>query len=100
MRPRVVVPGHGPLTDVSGVLRVREYLAYIRDQARVRFEAGMSARDAARDISLADYASWGDAERIAVNVASLYREFGDPAPPPGPLELFAWMGELARDRRR
>ena len=100
MRPSVVVPGHGPLTDVAGVLRVRDYLVYIRDQARVRFEAGLSAREAARDISLSDYASWGDAERIAVNVASLYREFGDPAPPPGPLELFGLMAELARDRRR
>jgi glyoxylase-like metal-dependent hydrolase (beta-lactamase superfamily II) len=71
---------------------------HIRDEAR-RYDAGLPVREAARDISLADYASWGDAERIAVNVATLYREFGDPAPPPGPLELFGWMAELARDRR-
>ena len=77
---------------------MRDYLAYIRDEARLRYEAGLSVSEAARDISLADYASWGDAERIAVNVASLYREFGDPAPPPGPLELFGLMAELARDR--
>ena len=100
MRPDVVVPGHGPLTDVAGVVRMRDYLAYIRDEARVRYEAGLSVREAARDISLADYASWGDAERIAVNVATLYREFGDPAPPPGPLDLFGLMAELHRDRRR
>jgi glyoxylase-like metal-dependent hydrolase (beta-lactamase superfamily II) len=99
MRPEVVVPGHGPLTDLAGVQRVREYLVYIRDEARKRFDAGLPAREAARDISLADYASWGDAERIAVNVATLYREFGDPGPPPGPLELFGWMAELERDRR-
>ena len=100
MRPDVVVPGHGPLTDVAGVVRMRDYLAYIRDEARVRYEAGLSVREAARDSSLADYASWGDAERIAVNVATLYREFGDPAPPPGPLDLFGLMAELHRDRRR
>jgi glyoxylase-like metal-dependent hydrolase (beta-lactamase superfamily II) len=100
MQPAVVVPGHGPLTDVAGVARMRDYLVYIRDEARVRFAAGLSVREAARDIALADYASWGDAERIAVNVASLYREFGDPSPPPGALELFGLMAELARDRRR
>jgi len=99
MRPEVVVPGHGPLTDLAGVQRVREYLVYIRDEARVRFDAGLPALEAARDISLADYASWGDAERIAVNVATLYREFGDPNPPPGPLDLFGWMAGLRRDRR-
>jgi len=96
--PAVVVPGHGPITDLAGVARVRDYLIYIRDEARRRYDAGLGVREAARDISLADYASWGDAERIAVNVASLYREFGDPTPPPGPLELFGWMAELARDR--
>jgi glyoxylase-like metal-dependent hydrolase (beta-lactamase superfamily II) len=97
--PAVVVPGHGPITDLAGVARVREYLVYIRDEARRRYDAGLPAREAARDISLADYASWGDAERIAVNVATLYREFGDPSPPPGPLELFGWMAELVRDRQ-
>jgi glyoxylase-like metal-dependent hydrolase (beta-lactamase superfamily II) len=99
MRPRAVVPGHGPLCELSAVARLREYLVYIQAEARRRFEAGLSVREAARDISLADYASWGDAERIAVNVASLYREFGAPGPPPGPLELFGLMAELARDRR-
>jgi glyoxylase-like metal-dependent hydrolase (beta-lactamase superfamily II) len=95
----VVVPGHGPLTDASGVRALRDYLVYIEREARARFDAGLPAREAARDISLADYASWGDAERIAVNVATLYREFGDPGPAPTPIELFGWMAELARDRR-
>ena len=33
----------------------------------------MDAYDAAVDISLADYDSWGDAERIVVNVTTLYQ---------------------------
>jgi cyclase len=98
MDAETIVPGHGPVTDAAGVRAVRDYLAYIEGEARTRFEAGMPMREAARDISLADYASWGDAERIAVNVATLYREFGDPSPPPGPVELFGMMAELARDR--
>jgi len=93
-----IVPGHGPITDARGVRAVRDYLAYIEREARSRYEAGMPVREAARDISLADDASWGDAERIAVNVATLYRECGDPAPPPNPVGLFGMMAELARDR--
>jgi cyclase len=99
MRPEIVVPGHGPLCDLGAVHRLRAYLEYIRDQALERYAAGLSAREAARDISLDDYESWGDAERIAVNVATLYREFGDPSPPPGPLDLFGFMAELVRDRK-
>lgn len=100
MDVEVVVPGHGPVADKASVRALRDYLAYIAREARARFDAGLPAREAARDISLADYAAWGDPERIAVNVATLYREFGDPGPAPTPIDLFGWMAELARDRRR
>ncbi len=96
----VVVPGHGPITDARGVVAVRDYLAFVQREARQRYDAGLSVRDAAFDIALGDYESWGDAERIAVNVATLYREFaGDPAPP-NIVELFGLMAELWHARRR
>ena len=96
MDVEAVVPGHGPVTDVGGALRVRDYLVYVRDEALKRYEAGLAPADAARDIALGDYASWGDPERIVVNVHTLYREFsGGAAPAPNPVELFALMGELA-----
>ena len=67
-----IVPGHGPITDKSGVRAVREYLVYIEAEARKRHAAGMSVMEAAQDISFEDYSSWGDAERIVVNVDTLY----------------------------
>ncbi|MFP6815471.1 MAG: MBL fold metallo-hydrolase [Pseudomonadales bacterium] len=95
-----VVPGHGPITDKRGVQAVRDYLTYIRDEARKRFDANMPAEEAALDISLTDFDSWGDAERIAVNVAVLYKEFaGDPEPTSVP-QLFALMAKLHKARRR
>jgi glyoxylase-like metal-dependent hydrolase (beta-lactamase superfamily II) len=95
-----IVPGHGPVTDKSGVEAVRGYLSFIRDEARKRYDARMSAREAAHDIALGDYDSWGDAERIAVNVATLYREFSGDKTPANPAELFALMGEIWRNRRK
>ena len=85
----VVVPGHGPITDKRGVQAVRDYLVYVRDEARARFDAGLSVYDAAMDISLADFDSWGEAERIVVNVATLYREFGSTGRSGDPIELMA-----------
>ena len=35
----------------------------------------MDETAAADDIDISDYRDWGDPERIAVNVATLYREF-------------------------
>lgn len=91
----IVVPGHGPITDKQGVRAVRDYLVYVREEAKTRFEAGLSVYDAAMDISLAAYDSWGDAERIVVNVATLYREFGSAEQPADPFEL---MAKIRRER--
>jgi len=99
MAPQQVVPGHGPITDVRGVRAVRDYLEYIRDEARARYDSGMSATDAAFDINLSDYSSWGDSERIAVNVATLYREFAGDTSAPNVPELFGLMTRIWKDRR-
>ncbi|MFP6563871.1 MAG: MBL fold metallo-hydrolase [Myxococcota bacterium] len=93
-----IVPGHGPLTDAAGVRAVRDYLGFIRDETRLRFEAGLSPRDAAFDIPLGAYADWLDSERIVVNVATLYREFGCAEPTPNVVELFAAMADYTRAR--
>lgn len=96
LEPDVIVPGHGPLTDTRGALAVRDYLVYVRDETRKRFDAGLSIRDAAHDIALGDYSSWVDSERIAVNVSTLYKEFGYAGPAPDTMEIFGLMAELAR----
>jgi glyoxylase-like metal-dependent hydrolase (beta-lactamase superfamily II) len=98
LQPETVVPGHGPITDLRGVRAVRDYLAYIRDEARKRFDAGLDVFEAAQDISLADYSSWGDAERIVVNVHTLYREFSGSSDEPNVVELFGLMAKLNRQR--
>ena len=100
MDVEVVVPGHGPITDRRGAATVRGYLEYVHTEARERFDAGLSAREAAFDVALGDYAGWGDSERIAVNVATLYREFSADPRPANPLELFGLMAEIREQRRR
>ena len=100
MDVETIVPGHGPLTDKAGVRRLREYLDYIAREARRRYDAGMPAFEAAQDIALDDYESWGDAERIVVNVHSLYREFSGESGPVDITALFAQMATVAKLRRR
>ncbi len=96
LKPETIVPGHGPLTDIHGVRRVQDYLRYIDQEARKRYDAGLSARDAAHDIHLGDFSSWGDSERIAVNVSTLYREYKSDTSPPDVVQLFGLMAELRK----
>jgi glyoxylase-like metal-dependent hydrolase (beta-lactamase superfamily II) len=95
MEVDLIVPGHGPITDKHGVHEVKHYLQFIRDEARTRFDAGMSAFEAASDIKLAQYSAWSDPERIAVNVDTLYREFSNTDQVTDIFELFSRMAELA-----
>lgn len=94
-----VVPGHGPITDHNGIRAVQQYLCYIRDEARKRYDAGMQVLEACRDISFADYDSWGDGERIAVNVAVLYKEFAGDTSPNNVTALFGLMAQINKERR-
>jgi len=73
----VIVPGHGPVGTKQDLKRMRDYLALVQREAKVRFAAGMPAAAAAGDIKLGVYASWSDAERILPNVMRCYQEFRD-----------------------
>ena len=97
---QAIVPGHGPITDNAGVRRVQDYLRYVDREARKRFDAGMSSEEAMLDIALGDFDSWGDAERIAVNVETLYRGYRNDKTPSNPLELFARMARVHAARKQ
>jgi glyoxylase-like metal-dependent hydrolase (beta-lactamase superfamily II) len=95
MDVETIIPGHGPITDKQGVIEVKTYLEYIFQEARKRYEAGMPALEAAMDIPLDRYATWTDGERIAVNVASIYRELSGDQARPEQLSSFNLMAALA-----
>ncbi len=95
LHPDVVVPGHGPVTDVAGVRRMREYLAFVDEQARARHAAGMDVQEAIRDIALGEFAGWIDRERLAVNVDSVYRELDPGRDRTDVVTLFGMMASLA-----
>ena len=90
-----VVPGHGPLTDKTGLREILHYLEVLSREARRRYDAGMSVDEAVRDLSLDEFRGWLDAERIYVNVHTLYRDFsGSTEEQPDILAMFAKMGKL------
>lgn len=92
----VIVPGHGPLADQGSVRELKAYFEYLYEQARVRHAEGMTSLEAARSISLDRWADWGEGERLAVNIATIYSELSEEAEPLNPLEAFEQMAALAR----
>lgn len=87
----IIVPGHGPISDLNAVRSTKGYWEYLTSAARKRFDAGMPVEEAVRDIPLAEFKNWLDPERIVVNVHSLYRQFGGQEGAPDFLEMSAKM---------
>ena len=85
------VPGHGPVTNKKGVEVVKGYLEYVSEESRKRFNAGMTAAEAAMDIDVGRYASWSTPERIVPTVNSLYREFSEDESAYDRMAVFAKM---------
>jgi cyclase len=93
-----VVPGHGPVTDKAGVAGVRDYLTYVEREATARFEAGLDAWEAAREIAQeigdGEFAGLGERGRVSVNVETVYRTLDAGHEPAGVIELFQRMAAL------
>ncbi|MFT4287979.1 MBL fold metallo-hydrolase [Nocardioides sp.] len=74
LEPTLVVPGHGPVIAAEGIVQVRDYLEFVRDEASARYEKGMSPEDAMRDIGLGRFEALDERGRIAQNVLAVYYE--------------------------
>ena len=92
LAPTVVVPGHGPLTDVSGVAHTRDYLTFVRDEVTARAGAGMGYLEAAHDIDLGPYADLEAPGRIVVTAHAMYRTL---APEQARADIVALLTQMA-----
>jgi cyclase len=91
LKPEVVVPGHGPLTEVSGIEATKSYLVYMEQEIRKCHKAGLSEEAAVRTLDLGPYAELTEKERIVVNVETLYAELDGSPPRPSIVPCFPKM---------
>lgn len=105
LEPEVVVPGHGPVTDVAGLATLRAYWAYLDAAAAPRLARGSSAQAVAREVVTSDeysaqpFASWECPERAVINVHTLDRHRRGGSEPRGPavVGILAAVGRLAAE---
>jgi cyclase len=101
MDVELIVPGHGPLTDKSGVQLVKDYWVYLNGQVEQRYSAKQDATDAAYEIVLSDdfqeqpFAGWNSPERNMVNVHTLYRHLAGRTDHPRVPEFLSIMRQQA-----
>jgi glyoxylase-like metal-dependent hydrolase (beta-lactamase superfamily II) len=95
LEPRIVVPGHGPITDARGIRAVMEYFEYIASESRKHFDLGHSIPEAAQSMK-SKYSNWHDAERMIVNIAMMYKQYKGDTSQTNMVDLFGLMADYAK----
>ncbi|HEX3511819.1 MAG TPA: MBL fold metallo-hydrolase [Solirubrobacteraceae bacterium] len=93
----VIVPGHGPLADQGAVAELKAYFEYLYEQGRTLHARGMTPLQAARSIELDRWAQWGERERLAVNLATIWGELDGSEEPVPALVAFQDMAALSQE---
>jgi glyoxylase-like metal-dependent hydrolase (beta-lactamase superfamily II) len=75
LKPKVVVPGHGPVCGIEGVKEMKAYLEYLRNESKRCFDQGLTSFEASKQIDFGPYGKWRAPARIYLNVERAYREF-------------------------
>jgi cyclase len=81
-----VVPGHGPVCDLSVLDGIAEYYRFVLDVATRARDAGIGPLDAARQTDLGRFSELTDAERIVGNLWRAYADL-DGAEPGAPIDV-------------
>lgn len=89
-----IVPGHGPITDKSGVHGMREYLVFVESEARKRFEDGLDVDAAVASIDLGKWADMPEHGRLAQNVLNVYQQLDPSLPRPNRLIVLERIAAL------
>src|SRR4029079_14780943 len=74
LKPRVIVPGHGPVTDIDGLRSMEAYFTHLVAAGAALKDKGLTPLQAAREIDIGAYESWTDPERVVLNLMRLWLE--------------------------
>jgi cyclase len=100
LKPRVIVPGHGPVTDIEGLRSMETYLGHVIAKGAELKERGLTPLQAARELDIGAYDEWKDSERIVLNLMRLWLELDGKRPSEriDTMSAFGAMAEFAAER--
>jgi cyclase len=93
LRPKTVVPGHGPVGGPELIEQTLDYLTWIRDIAAGN--RGRSPLETAQQVALGRFSGWLDRERIVGNLARAAMDASG-TEPGAPIDIAGAMGDIVR----
>jgi cyclase len=93
LAPEVIVPGHGPVCDVSVLDGLTRYFRFVENLAAQAESAGVGPLEAARETDLGEFSELTDPERLVGNLHRALFELRG-AEPGAPMDLAAAIRDM------
>jgi cyclase len=85
LKPKVMIPAHGPLGDVKDLHALTDYLLLARQKVRVMMDKGMPLPAIMKDFHMNEYQGWDRGEHFEWLAETLHRELRGEGPQIVPL---------------
>src|SRR5262249_47918222 len=102
LRPKVLVPAHGPLGDAKDLYALTDYLLLARSKVRTMLASNMSLEAIKKEFNMNEYKGWDRDEHFEWLAETLYRELQGQGPQIVPIVEQSLSGTLSdvRDEGR
>jgi cyclase len=85
LKPKVLVPAHGPLGDVTHLNALTDYLLLARAKVRTMMEKGLALAEIEKQFDMNEYQGWDRGQHFAAMADTIYRELKGEGPELVPL---------------
>jgi cyclase len=103
LKPKVLIPAHGPLGDVKDLHALTDYLLLARQKVRTMMAKGMSLAAITKDFNMSEYKGWDRENHFEWLAETLHRELQGEGPQIVPLVEQRVQGaitQIAEEGRR
>jgi cyclase len=80
LKPKIVVPAHGPLGDVTDLQALTDYLLSARQKVRAMMSRGLSLADIRKQFNMSEYQGWDRDSHFPWTAETIYRELNGQDP--------------------
>jgi cyclase len=102
LRPKVVVPAHGPLGDVTDLQALTDYLLSARQKVRTLMARGLLLPEIEKQFNMSEYQGWDRDSHFPWMAETIYRELEGEGPqivPSAEETVTATIGKIAEEGR-
>ena len=86
LEPKIVVPAHGPVGDVTALHGLTDYLPLARQKVRAMMQQGLPLEAIEKQFDMHEYKNWDRSAHLSATAATIYRELKGEGPEIAPYQ--------------